>query len=100
MMVSITDLILCPAPVFFGPCAAGGRSHAILDAELPDASRFNSAARQSLRRHLTKSYNDRSIDAAVAVGVGTLEPVRYSWPGTRVVLAMVDQIDLTRSTLP
>jgi hypothetical protein len=45
-------------------------------------------------------YHDGSIGVAVAVGTGTLELVLCLWPGVRVVLAMVDQIDFARSKLP
>jgi hypothetical protein len=41
-----------------------------------------------------------AMEAAVAVGTGTLELVLCSWPGVHVVLAMVDQINFTRSKLP
>jgi|ERR1700722_14256203 hypothetical protein len=100
MMVSITDLILSPAPVFFGPCAVDSRPHAAVDAKQPDVNRFNNTAQQSPRRLFNKRYGGGSIDAAIAVGTGTIEPVRCSWPGTRVVLAMVDEIDFMRSKLP
>jgi hypothetical protein len=101
MIVSITDLFLCQTPVFFALRAIDSRSHATLDAGRPDLNRFSSAAyEQSLRRLLKKKYHDRSMGAAVAVGTGILEFVLCSWPGIRVVLARVDQIDFTRSKLP
>jgi hypothetical protein len=92
------------SPVFFGLRAAGnadGRLDTTLDAEHLDVSRFNRAAHaQSLRRHLKKRYHDRSIGVAAAVGAGTFELVLCSWPGGRIVLAMVDPIDFARSKLP
>jgi len=91
------------SPVFFSLHTAGNadsRPHAALDAEHLDFSRFNSVAHErSLRRHLKKRYHDRSIGVAVAVGAGILDLVLCSWPEVRVVFAMVDQIDLTRSKL-
>jgi hypothetical protein len=88
------------SPVFFGLRAVGNadrRSHITPEAEHLDLSRFNSAAHeQSPRRHL----NDKSIGVAVAAGKGILELVSCSWPGVRVVFAMVDRIDFARSKLP
>ena len=87
MMVSIADLLLCPAPVFFG--AADSRPQAAVNSQHFGVNRCKNAAPQSPRRFLKKRCGGGSIDAAIAVGTGTVEPVRCSWPGTRIVLAMV-----------
>jgi signal transduction histidine kinase len=77
------------------------RSHTTLYAENLDLSRFSGAAyEQSLQRYLKEKYRDRPIGVVVTVGAATLELVlRWRgelWPGTPVVFALVDELDLAR----
>ena len=80
-------------------------SHTTLYAESLDLSRFNGAAyEQSLQRYLKEKYRDRPIGAVVAIGSATLELVlrwrEELWPGTPVVFALVDEMNLARLELP
>jgi hypothetical protein len=91
MIVSITDLLLCPTsfpvPVFFD------RNQRASAVNIGHRSVGSEDSRLIL--DLKKRYHGRLTGVAVAVGVDTLEPKLCSWKGIRVVLAMLDQIDFT-----
>lgn len=66
-----------------------------------DLTRFGGAAYEEvLKRYLKEKYRDRKIDVIVANGPGTLEyTLRWReelWPGTPVVFAMLEAVQLAR----
>jgi signal transduction histidine kinase len=70
-----------------------------------DLTRFSGVAyEESLKRYIREKYRDRPIDVIVAIGGATLEhTLRWReelWPGTPVVYAMLDEMEVAKLGRP